>query len=83
MFPVPFVPRRAEKTLAAIGEGRSIQGGRNRARTCDLFGVSEALSQLSYSPIALHYTWKGAFCQLTRSLFRAMLLGVRGRRRVL
>jgi hypothetical protein len=26
-------------------------GGRNRVRTCDLFLVREALSQLSYSPI--------------------------------
>ena len=31
-------------------------GGRNRARTCDLFLVREALSQLSYSPSAFGFS---------------------------
>jgi hypothetical protein len=45
---------RSTPAIAVESGGRPShdKSGRNRARTCDLFLVREALSQLSYSPVA-------------------------------
>jgi hypothetical protein len=50
--PEPCLPaERAESTAARREAGEAGRNGAKRARTADLLGAIQALSQLSYSPV--------------------------------
>src|SRR5437660_9518185 len=55
--------------LSYLGR-KAADGGRNRARTCDLPGVNRTLSQLSYSPRLRPFTCGAPGGTRTRTDFR-------------